>query len=306
MSAITGLVDFLPIVRDDDLYIAYLPLAHIMEVMSELAMIKHGVPMGYGNPHTLTNTGIKLAAGQKGDLTILRPTFVVFAPLLLEKIYNAIQSKVASGGWLKQWVFSIALTAGYANFDANVVGAPSFWNNIAFKPVQELVGGRVRLVITGSAPLDGSVHRFIQTVLNAPVRQGYGATETCGASVSQELSDSSSGIVGPPRVCCGIKLVDWDEGGYRWSDKDDPSIGVPRGEIIIGGESVALGYLIDEANPDAELVEKNKTDFKTDENGLRWFHTGDIGQVDADGSIKASFTFKFKSIDCDITNQIKL
>ncbi len=80
--------------------------------------------------------------------------------------------------------------------------------------------------------------------------------------------------------------VDWEEGNYRFADKDDPNIGVPRGEIVIGGELVAVGYLIDEKDPDPELIEKNQTDFKTDEKGMRWFYTGDIGQVDANGCLK--------------------
>ena len=79
--------------------------------------------------------------------------------------------------------------------------------------------------------------------------------------------------------------MDWEEGGYRFSDKDDPAIGASRGEILIGGTLVTTGYLVDESNPDPEIVEKNEHDFKTDENGLRWFYTGDIGKVSANGSI---------------------
>jgi long-subunit acyl-CoA synthetase (AMP-forming) len=149
-----------------------------------------------------------------------------------------------------------------------------------------MVGGRLRGIVTGSAPLDGNVHKFIQTCFNCPVRQGYGATETSAASVVQELMDSTAGLVGPPRVSCCLKLVDWVEGNYRVADQNDPSIGVPRGEIAIGGELVALGYLIDPENPDAELEEKNRTSFQIDEKGIRWFHTGDIGQVDANGCLK--------------------
>jgi len=151
--------------------------------------------------------------------------------------------------------------------------------------IQANIGGRIRGIITGSAPLASDVHKFIQAVFNCPVRQGYGATETSAASVSNELCDSTAGMVGPPRISCCVKLVDWEEGGYRTADKENAEIGMPRGEIVIGGELVANGYLVDEEQPDPELVDKNNTDFRT-EDGIRWFYTGDIGQVDESGSIK--------------------
>jgi long-subunit acyl-CoA synthetase (AMP-forming) len=270
----------------NDLYIAYLPLAHIMELVAEIAQVKVGIPMGFGTPHTLTNTGVKLAAGCPGDMTILKPTVVVFAPLVLEKIYNGIQAKVAAGGAVAQWLFQNALASGLASFERGDVGAPFLWNLLVFKKIQEMTGGRVRLVLTGSAPLDGNVHKFVQTCLNCPVRQGYGATETCAASCVQEVLDNSVCCVGPPRVTACIKLIDWEEGNYRFTDSENPAIGMPRGEIVIGGEGVCLGYLVDPEHPDPEIVSKNESDFKTDENGVRWFYTGDIGQVTRDGSIQ--------------------
>jgi long-chain acyl-CoA synthetase len=155
--------------------------------------------------------------------------------------------------------------------------------------------------------------------MGCPVRQGYGATETSAASVTQEICDNSSGVVGPPRASCCIKLVchsrlcppgltmfsdlfhvglrflkvDWEEGGYRFTDKDNAEIGVPRGEILIGGPLVCSGYLVDEEDPNPELVEKNQTDFSVDADGIRWFHTGDIGQVDKNGCLKVSQCLEF-------------
>ena len=61
---------------------------------------------------------------------------------------------------------------------------------------------------------------------------------------------------------------------------------MPRGEVLIGGPQVCVGYLVDAANPDPEVVAKNKTDFETDEHGIRWFRTGDIGQITEDGCIQ--------------------
>jgi long-subunit acyl-CoA synthetase (AMP-forming) len=287
IAAVTGIYHvFGQVFNEDDLYIAYLPLAHIMEMIAELSMLSKGIALGYGTPHTLTNTGVKLAEGQQGDMVVLQPTVVVFAPLVLEKIYNSIQARVSEGGALKQWLFSMALSSGIKNFDQGYVGASSVWNAIVFKKIQQITGGRLRFVLTGSAPLDGNVQKFVQTCLACPVRQGYGATETSAASVVQEFADNTVSSVGPPRVSCCVKLVDWEEGGYRFADKENPEIGKHRGEIVIGGPLVATGYLVNEQYPDAEITEKNTTDFKTDADGTRWFYTGDIGQVDDHGCLQ--------------------
>ena len=79
--------------------------------------------------------------------------------------------------------------------------------------------------------------------------------------------------MGPPVQGVHLRLVNWEEGNYRVSDKPHP-----RGEIYIGGPNVAAGYY---NNPD-----KTKEEFFTDEEGRRWFKTGDIGRFEEDGTLR--------------------
>jgi long-chain acyl-CoA synthetase len=70
----------LPLLQEllqDDVYLAYLPLAHIMELIVEIVILSMGLKMGYGSPHTLTDTGVKLQKGCSGDAVVLRPTIMV-------------------------------------------------------------------------------------------------------------------------------------------------------------------------------------------------------------------------------------
>lgn len=82
----------------------------------------------------------------------------------------------------------------------------------------------------------------------------------------------SYGRVGAPTTMCDIRLVTWEEGGYRVTNKP-----YPQGEIVIGGDSVSRGYY--------KLQKKTEEDF-FDEEGRRWFRTGDIGETYPDGVLK--------------------
>jgi len=125
----------------------------------------------------------------------------------------------------------------------------------------------------------------VQTVFNCPVRQGYGCTETTGGSVIASVGDNTPSQVGPPTACTYIRLRDWPEGNYMNADKDDPKIGMRRGEVLIGGPSITDGYLVDASNPDPELVKKNSEDF-VEIAGIRYFCTGDVGQVTPEGTLQ--------------------
>ena len=102
--------------------------------------------------------------------------------------------------------------------------------------------------------------------------QGYGLTETASCATVTHTRDRMTGRAGAPLYDVDIKLVNWDEGSYRVTDTPNP-----RGEVHVGGDNVAVGYF-----KNKEETEKNFYE----ENGRRWFRTGDIGEFDKDGVLK--------------------
>lgn len=274
------------LVSEEDTYLCYLPLAHIMEMVAEICFMAFGAALGFGSPHTLTDTGVKLKRPESsGDAPTLQPTFMVFAPAVLDKIYQGLNARVKGMTGFQQTMFQWGLNSGARHFDSGGVGANWLLNKVVFQKVQGLIGGRLKAMITGSAPLSPDIQKYIQSVFKAPVRQGYGLTETCAGSCVGFWGDNSIGCVGPPCVNAVIRLADWPEGNYMNSDKDKAEIGMRRGEVLIGGPSVSLGYLIDPENPDQELQKKNEEDWVTIQ-AMRFFRTGDIGQIKADGSLQ--------------------
>jgi len=107
---------------------------------------------------------------------------MVFAPAVLDKIYQSVQSTRSELSWFKGKMFDWGMHNGEKRFDKGSIGANIFFDSLVFKKVQGLVGGRIKCMITGSAPLSPEVQKYVQTVLDAPVRQGYGLTETCAGS----------------------------------------------------------------------------------------------------------------------------
>lgn len=267
-------------------YLAYLPLAHIMEMISEISMLMFGAQLGYGSPHTLTETGVKLKRPEsEGDAIVLRPTFMVFAPAVFDKVYKSVTGKVAASGGLKKSIFNMAMNAGMRSYDNGGVGVNSFVNGIAFSAVQKMLGGRINTAVTGSAPLAPEIQRFMQTVLKAPVRQGYGLTENCACATLGAKEDNMVKSVGAPHSCSVIRLADWPEGLYMNSDKTRPDVGMARGEVLVGGPAVCMGYFVDPDSPDPDVVKKNEEEFLTIK-GVRYFRTGDIGQITTLGTIQ--------------------
>jgi long-chain acyl-CoA synthetase len=97
-------------------------------------------------------------------------------------------------------------------------------------------------------------------------------TETTASATVMESDDKTYGRVGAPSSLIDLKLVNWEEGNYRVTNKP-----YPQGEIIIGSESIAKGYY--------KLPELTAENF-FEEDGKRWFRTGDIGEVYPDGALK--------------------
>ncbi|EFJ36404.1 hypothetical protein SELMODRAFT_141243 [Selaginella moellendorffii] len=277
VATIAGVMTVVADISPKDVYIAYLPLAHILELTAETTMCAAGVAIGYGSPLTLTDTSSKIKKGTKGDVGELKPTLMTAVPAILDRVRDGVRRTVEAKGGLAKRLFQTAYRRRLGAVEGSWLGAWGLervlWNAVVFKNVKRVLGGRLRGMLSGGAPLSGDTQRFINICLGVPIAQGYGLTETCAGATFSEWDDTSVGRVGPPVPHCYVKLVDWEAGGYLASDKP-----LPRGEIVIGGPSVTIGYFKNQAKTDEV--------YKTDENGLRWFYTGDIGQFHPDGCLE--------------------
>ncbi|CAN4084534.1 unnamed protein product [Withania somnifera] len=267
----------IPKLGSSDVYLAYLPLAHVFELAAETVMLTAGARIGYGSALTLTDTSNKVMKGTKGDATALKPTLMAAVPAILDRVRDGVMKKVEEKAGSAKKLFHIAFNRRLAAMEGSWFGAwgleKQLWDIIIFKKVRAVLGGDIRFMLCGGAPLSGDTQRFINICMGAPIGQGYGLTETFAGAAFSEWDDSSVGRVGPPLPCSYIKLVTWEEGGYRIVDKP-----MPRGEVVVGGCSITAGYFNNE--------DKTNEVYKVDERGMRWFYTGDIGRFHPDGCLE--------------------
>ncbi|KAM8850388.1 long-chain-fatty-acid--CoA ligase 3b [Spinachia spinachia] len=271
IASITGMAERIPNLNETDTYIGYLPLAHVLELSAELVCISHGCRIGYSSPQTLADQSTKIKKGSKGDTSVLKPTLMAAVPEIMDRIYKNVMTKVEEMSKLQKTLFVLAYN--YKMEQISKGYSTPLCDSLVFKRVRALLGGNMRVLLSGGAPLSAATQHFMNICLCCPVGQGYGLTETCGAGTISEIWDYSTGRVGAPLVCSEITLKDWEEGGYYSTDKPNP-----RGEIVIGGPNVTMGYYKKES--------RNREDFYVDEHGQRWFCTGDIGEIHSDGCLK--------------------
>jgi len=146
---------------------------------------------------------------------------------------------------------------------------------LLFNKIKAKLGGRVRMIITGSAPIGADVLEFLRICFCCNVFEGYGQTEASAASTVTLTGDCTVGHVGPPVPSVEIKLVDVPEMNYHATDKPNP-----RGEICVKGYSVFPGYYKDEQNT-AEALDSQG-----------WLHSGDIGLFLPNGCLKVIYRKK--------------
>jgi long-chain acyl-CoA synthetase len=190
--------------------------------------LRHSYTIGYGSVGTFVPTAPKmLHPNQKGDAQALCPDILVAAPAVLDKVYANVKAKFAVAKGLPKYLIESGLASGLSNFNSGSWGSSGCIAPLLFKKkVATLLGGKVKIIVTGSAPLGVEVQKFVQTVFACPVRQGYGLTETCAGTCITKWDDNSESVVGPPQECACIRLRDWEEGNYRNSDMNDPAIGM--------------------------------------------------------------------------------
>ncbi|KAL0895201.1 hypothetical protein ABMA27_013641 [Loxostege sticticalis] len=269
IATLKSFADAVPI-YDDDVLMGFLPLAHVFELLAESICIIAGVPIGYSTPLTMLDSSNKIMKGTKGDATTLQPTCITTVPLIMDRVSKGITDKVSKSGEFASAFFKWAYTYKQAwmrrGYDTPLL------NRVMFSKVRGLLGGRLRLMLSGGAPLSPDTHAQLKICLCCDVVTGYGLTETTSCATVMDQYDRSTGRVGAPTTGTDIRLVNWEEGHYRVTNKP-----FPQGEIVIGGDSVAEGYY---KNP-----EKTKEEFVEAE-GRRWFKSGDIGELHHDGCIK--------------------
>ena len=168
---------------------------------------------------------------------------------------------------MKQRLFAMAMASNRAAYKAGKKPNP-IWERLVFNKIKAKLGGRVRVMTTGSAPISAEVLDFLRAAFSCEVVEGYGMTEG-GVMSSTAPGETEGGNVGPPAVVNEIKLVSVPEMNYTTSDKP-----FARGEICVRGPSVFRGYLKDE----------KKTRETIDGDG--WLHTGDIGTWIPGGRLK--------------------
>ena len=249
-----------PYIRPNDSFMAYLPLAHILEFVVECWSLFDGIQFGYGRVKTLTSASVR---NSEGDLIAFKPTLLIGVPSVWETIRKGILTKLHKSSPLKQRIFHLGMWAKVNR----IPGLAQLADQFVFSAVRQQTGGRLRLALSGGAPISFQTHRFLNTVL-VPILQGYGMTESSAMCALLTPQFFKYQCVGNPMPSIEARLRDVPEAGYKWTNSP------PQGEVMIRGPSVTQGYY---KRPDltAETI--------TDDG---WLMTGDIGQMNEDGTIK--------------------
>jgi len=142
----------------DDSFLAYLPLAHVLEYIVELVMIFVGMPCGYGRVKTLTDGSVRNC---KGDISAFRPSILVGVPAVWETIRKGIIAKVNSGGTIKKGIFNGAMSV----VKNNVPVLAQLADSTVLAGVRAATGGRLRIALSGGASISRDTQEFLTTAL---------------------------------------------------------------------------------------------------------------------------------------------
>ena len=237
--------------RPDDITLSFLPLSHVYErVGGQFLAIFDGLLMAYAESIE--------SVGQ--NLNEVRPSVLNGVPRFYEKAYQRVQNEVKNmpkaSQYLVRWAFSLARRAelhkeGQQELIKRVLrGELRVADKLVFSRIRSRFGGRLRIMVSGAAPLSEEVQTFFQC-MGIQMLEGYGLTETSAPVSCNTPTTNRRGTVGRPLPGIEIKIA-------------------ADGEIMVKGPSVFGGYYKNNDASEEAFLDG-------------WFLTGDIGEIDPDG-----------------------
>jgi len=241
-----------------DIGLSFLPLSHVFERMVDYFYLSKGVSIAYAESLE------KLPR----NLLEVRPTVMMVVPRILEKIREKVMDAVQVAPAAKQRLFHWALDVGRRSFAYDLEGRlpprglrmqRALADRLVYSKVRQQLGGRIKLMISGAAPLAREVVEFFFSI-GLPVYEGYGMTETSPVMAVNYPGHTKLSTVGRVIPSVEVKLSE---------EVVDDGAGIGR-EILVRGPNVTSGYY--------RLEEENRRSFVDG-----WFRTGDLGALDEDG-----------------------
>ena len=225
----------------------FLPLAHVFGRIIQIACISAGVRLGH-------SPDVK---NLLPDLAEFRPTFLLAVPRVFEKIFNGSRQKAIEGGRGPIFVRAAAVAIAYS--EALDAGGAGLWlraqhalfDRLVYSKLRDAMGGKVRWAVSGGAPLGARLGHFFRGV-DVTILEGYGLTETAGATTVNRPELLKIGTVGRPFPGAAVRIAD-------------------DGEVLLAGPQIFDGYW-NNPQASAEVLEAEG-----------WFHSGDLGALDEDG-----------------------
>jgi long-chain acyl-CoA synthetase len=236
-----------------DVTYVFLPLAHALTRVVQLFAIATGIECAYWrrDPKLIVQ-----------DVAIIAPTHLPSVPRIFEKVHAAATARVEESGGLKlklfQWAFQVGRAVSAREQQGRRPGRllaarHAIADALVLSKVRALFGGRLKLAITGAAPIDEEILEFFYAA-GVPVLEGYGMTETSAVATLNTLTEHKLGTVGRPLPGCDVRIAD-------------------DGEVLMHGPNIFRGYHRDEESTRAVLRDG-------------WLHSGDLGELDDDGYLR--------------------
>jgi long-chain acyl-CoA synthetase len=257
-EAAVQIVDF----YETDLFLSWLPLSHIFERLTgEIIPLAHGSTVAYAEP---------LIERLADNMVEVRPTVMAAVPRFYERVYGRVLASVEASPPLRRRIFHWGIGVGRKRYLNHLAGKAdglglkiqhAIADRLVYHKVKARTGGRVRYFVSGSAPLSREVGEFFYA-LGILILEGYGLSETSPLVSINRPGDFVFGTVGRPAPATEVRI--------------DPE----TGEIQVRGPQIMRGY----------LNQPEETAKAIDPDG--WFHTGDVGELDAIGRIKITDRLK--------------